>query len=304
MSSPRDGSSSGEDDPGDGSGASSNLQSDDAPADGDEGGPDELGSGSSGPDERNSGLSGPDERNPGSSGPRPTASDGGDESKQGYGPLALVRRFRQSDHGAVVFVREMLSSAAIVLAIGLVLFAISGVWPPMVAIESGSMEPHMQKGDLVFIMDEGRLAPDAAHADTGVVTARAGEDADYRNFDGYGDVVVFKPDGSAYQTPIIHRAMFWVEKGENWYDEANPEYLVADSCSELRNCPAPNSGFITKGDANPRYDQSDWMGQDPVKPSWVRGTAEVRVPWLGWVRLKFSGAASLAPGLAPSPVTV
>nr|WP_210425005.1 S26 family signal peptidase [Halorussus halobius] len=213
-------------------------------------------------------------------------------------------RFRRSDHDAVVFVREMLSSVAIVLAIGLVLFAVSGVWPPMVAIESGSMEPHMQKGDLVFIMEEGRLAPDAAHGDTGIVTARAGERVDYRNFDGYGDVVVYRPDGSSYETPIIHRAMFWVEKGENWYDEANEQYLQADSCEALRNCPAPNSGFITKGDANPSYDQSDYMGKDPVKPSWIRGTAEVRVPWLGWIRLTFSGAASLAPGLSSGGLSV
>jgi signal peptidase len=220
------------------------------------------------------------------------ATDGG-EREEGTGPLALVRRFRQSDNEVVVFVREMLSSAAIVLAIGLLLFAISGVWPPMVAIESGSMEPQMQKGDLVFIMDKGRLVPDAAQAGTGVVTYQAGQEAGYESFNDHGDVIIYEPDGRDYQTPIIHRAMFWVEEGDNWYDEAEKQHISADSCEELTNCPAPNSGFITKGDNNQFYDQSDAMGpiSDPVKPSWVRGTAEVRVPWLGWVRLQFSGAA-------------
>jgi len=224
------------------------------------------------------------------------ATDGG-EREEGTGPLALVRRFRQSDNEVVVFVREMLSSAAIVLVIGLLLFAISGIWPPMVAIESGSMEPQMQKGDLVFIMDKGRLVPDAAQAGTGVVTYQAGQEAGYESFNDHGDVIIYEPGGREYQTPIIHRAMFWVEEGDNWYDEAEKRHISADSCEELTNCPAPNSGFITKGDNNQFYDQSDSMGpiSDPVKPSWVRGTAEVRVPWLGWVRLQFSGAAYVAP---------
>jgi len=287
MSSPRDGSSS-----------------DDAAPDGDEATDGSLSSSDRPPDdsERSTHSFGADDAQ---SAPNPQYPDGGEQTDPGSGPLALVRRFRTSEHGAVVFVREMLSSAAIVLAIGLVLFAISGVWPPMVAIESGSMEPHMQKGDLVFIMEEGRLAPDAAHGDTGIVTAHAGADAGYNKFNNPGDVIVYKPDGKSYETPIIHRAMFWVEEGENWYDEADEQHLQADSCEQLTNCPAPHAGFITKGDNNGFYDQSSNFGgaiSDPVKPSWVRGTAEVRVPWLGWVRLKFSGAASLAPGLGPAGV--
>jgi len=280
MSSSRDDPSSGEDERADGPRASSGERSDDAAADG----TDRLRA------------------------EREARSDGG-EREQGTGPLALVRRFRSSDNEVVVFVREVLSSAGIVVAIGLLLFAVSGVWPPMVAIESGSMEPHMQKGDLVFIMEEGRLAPAAAQQGTGVVGYQAGKEAGYKTFDDYGDVVVYKPDGSEYATPIIHRARFWVEEGENWYDEANQEYIQVENCEQLTNCPAPNAGFITKGDANPYYDQANGMEiSDPVKPSWIRGTAEVRIPWLGWVRLQFSGAAYLSPAshlsLGTTPLTV
>lgn len=227
---------------------------------------------------------------------RRAASDGGERSQGDHdsGPLSYVRRFRNSDNEAIVFVREMLSSAAIVLAIGLLLFAISGVWPPMVAIESGSMDPHMQKGDLVFIMEEGRLAPAAAQGDTGVVTYQKGQETGYKKFKEPGDVVVYEPDGKSYATPIIHRARFWVDEGENWYKKADKEYIGSsvDNCKELANCPAPNDGFITKGDANQYYDQATRMDiSGPVQPEWIRGTAEVRIPWLGWVRLQFSGAA-------------
>ena len=199
----------------------------------------------------------------------------------------LLARFRDSDHAAVEFLRETAQSVLLVGLLALVLFGASGVWPPMVAVESGSMEPHMQRGDLVFVMDEHRLAPGAATDGTGVVTHRAGESAGYRQLGDYGDVVIYRPDGSRSETPIIHRARFWVNDSENWHDDANPKYLPGDSCAEIQHCPAPNAGFVTLGDANPYYDQAVGRSR-PVRPSWIRGTAEVRVPFLGHLRLALS----------------
>jgi signal peptidase len=175
---------------------------------------------------------------------------------------------------------------SVALVAGL-LFAISGVWPPLVAIESGSMEPNIQTNDLVFVMNEERFAGPGSQGDTGVVPAQAGGRTGYSTFQQPGDVIVYHPDGDTRATPIIHRAMLWVEDGENWYDEADPDYVGgADSCAELTGCPADNAGFITKGDANAGYDQ---VGVDPlsspVRPRWIVGTAEARVPLLGNIRL-------------------
>lgn len=208
------------------------------------------------------------------------------------GPLDQLRWLATTDHPWVRFVREVLSSAAIVLLIGFILFAISGVWPPLVAVESGSMDPHMHRGDLVFVMDESRLIPDDAVAGTGVVTYQDAITTDYRSFGSYGDVIVYDPPDDR-GPPIIHRARFWVDTGENWYDRADPDYISASRCGDspneqLQNCPAPHAGFITRGDANPAYDQVSGIGTGPVKPSWIKGTAEVRIPYLGYVRLKFA----------------
>ncbi|MFB6266831.1 MAG: S26 family signal peptidase [Halodesulfurarchaeum sp.] len=206
------------------------------------------------------------------------------------GPLPALRWIRRTDNGFVVFLREILVSALVVTMIGVLLFAISGVWPPMVAVESGSMEPHLQRGDLVFVMDEHRLVPSFAVAGTGIVPANVGEDHDYRNFGGFGDVIVYQPYGNGGNTPVIHRARIWIEEGENWYDEADRDFIEADSCEELAYCPAPYAGFITKGDnpvSNDYYDQVRGIS-NPVRPAWIRGTAEVRIPWLGWVRLAVS----------------
>lgn len=208
---------------------------------------------------------------------------------------SLLTQFRTAETGPLMFVRELLTSVATVAAVGLLLFAVSGVWPPMVAVESGSMEPNMQKGDLIFVTEPGRYMPDYDTAETGVVTYRTGEAEDYRTFGDYGSVVVYK-NPSTFGPPIIHRARFWVDDGENWYDQANKEYINADSCEELLNCPAPHGGFVTKGDNNPYYDQANGISE-PVKPEWLVGTARLRIPYLGWVRLGFSGAAVGTPGV-------
>ena len=209
---------------------------------------------------------------------------GGDrpESAVGWIRWALV-----TDQPTVEFVRELLVSVLGVVLVGLLLFAASGIWPPMVAVESGSMEPHMYRGDLVFVMEEHRLAPDIATGTTGVVTYRTAEGGDgYRKFGDYGDVIVFEANGGR-STPVIHRARFWVEEGENWVAMANAAYLPSGSCSSLPNCPAPHAGFITKGDNNDRYDQVAGIS-GPVRPAWIKGTAEFRIPWLGYVRLSFA----------------
>lgn len=209
---------------------------------------------------------------------------------------SLIYRFRHDREGALMWIREMLSSVAIVLVIGLLLFGISGVWPPMVAVESGSMEPNMEVGDLVFVTEPGRLAPDAATNDIGVVTYEEGRSADYRTFGSYGSVVIYRPPGRT-ASPIIHRAMFHVEEGENWYDRADDEYHNAAGCAELRHCPAPHSGFITLGDNNGAYDQANGLAA-PVRAEWVTGVARVRVPYLGYVRLIASGQAELGDVIA------
>ncbi|WP_313693103.1 S26 family signal peptidase [Halorarum halobium] len=206
-----------------------------------------------------------------------------------------LRRFLHADSGPLLFVREVLSSALAVALVGLLLFAVAGVWPPMVAVESESMEPHMHPGDLVFMTEPDRFAPSFAVGDTGVVTAETGATEEFRSFDGYGSVVIYQtPERAARgQSPIIHRAMFHVEEGENWYDEANPAYVNGESCQAIRYCPAPHAGFITKGDNNAKYDQAlDFAG--PVRSDWIRGIAQVRIPYLGWVRLVFSGTVTPA----------
>lgn len=193
--------------------------------------------------------------------------------------------FLTTDTQPAASIREFTRTIFITILIIAILFAISGVWPPMVSIESGSMEPDITRGDLIYIVEEPRYSSDDnTHANTGVVTHRTGSETGYKSFNGYGDVIIYHPNGDQQRIRIIHRSMFWVNESENWYSKANPKYLDGENCGEVPNCPAPHDGFITKGDANDHYDQVKHIST-PVRPEWVVGTAEVKIPYLGYVRL-------------------
>ncbi|MEZ3142324.1 S26 family signal peptidase [Halobaculum sp. MBLA0143] len=168
----------------------------------------------------------------------------------------------------------------------------TGVWPPLVAVESGSMEPALSAGDLVIVTEPGRFAAAAATAD-GVVTARQGRDRGHRSFGAPGSVVVYSPPGRT-GPPVVHRVQFRVAAGENWYDRADPSAVTAEDCAELRHCPAPHDGFVTKGDDNRRYDQATGLAP-PVRASWLRGVARGSVPYLGCLRLALAGDSCLRP---------
>jgi signal peptidase len=206
---------------------------------------------------------------------RGPGNQGNNDSSDGTGTWSL-------------FARDMLTSALAVPVVDAYLFAVSGVWPPLVAVESGSMQPNMERNDLVFVMEEHRFAGAQAVDSTGVVTTAGGNGSDYTKFGKPGDVIVYRPDGRQDTTPIIHRAMLWAEAGENWVARADPAHLGSDTtCEVVQYCPAEESGFITKGDNNGHYDQvRPSQLSRPVKPEWVVGTAEVRVPGLGWLRLR------------------
>nr|WP_245779410.1 S26 family signal peptidase [Halostagnicola kamekurae] len=203
----------------------------------------------------------------------------------------LFRWFLKTDDGTVMMVRDVLTSVAIVAAIGLVLFAVSGIWPPLVAVESGSMHPNMQEGDLIFVVGEDRFVGENPVDGTGVVTLENGQESGYDKFGKAGDVVVFQPGGNERATPVIHRAHFWVEEGDNWVEQADPAIIGEDTtCSEVESCPADHAGFITKGDHNSGYDQQTGLGassDEIVKPEWITGKASFRIPWLGNIRLLF-----------------
>lgn len=227
------------------------------------------------------------------------------------------------------FVKDLIFVVVVVGTISLLSQLILGVWTPMVAVESGSMVPNLNIGDIIVVQGASRTA---------VIPWEVAEETGYKAFNLPGDVILYRPYGKETlnlldqikmllgrppsadkATPIIHRALNYVDEGEPMW-EGGPA--------------APFSGYITKGDHNEVIDQQAGnifgianesyirehqdeireVGKDsiyldrntglviykldndtyvgegisyltPVKEDWVIGVARARIPLVGYVRL-------------------
>ena len=184
----------------------------------------------------------------------------------------LVAQFRKSDHWAVSLARDLLWIVTVVGGVALVLFLICGTWPAVVTIESQSMAPHMNVGDLVIVVQKDRYGTFETWADGNV--------SGILKFQDYGDVIIYKPNGITTVHPIIHRAI---------------QYVDAGTVTEMKgmklssNYTTLHSGYITWGDNNRYPDQLasyPGIGQiEPVKNEWIIGKALFTVPLVGYLPL-------------------
>lgn len=187
-----------------------------------------------------------------------------DASKSEEQPL--IERFRKSDHPAASLARDLLWVACVVGGIALLLFLVSGTWPAVVTIESGSMLPEMQIGDLVFVVAADRFGP--------LVTTEEGKETGHLSFGHPGDVIIFRPNDNDQVHPIIHRALI---------------RITAEEAAELLAFENTHGGIVTQGDNNPVPDQVTTypgIGRiEPIKDEWIIGKAVFRVPLVGYLPL-------------------
>jgi signal peptidase I len=100
--------------------------------------------------------------------------------------------------------------AVLILAIVLVgMFIYTGVWPPLVVVESQSMQ-HGDQASSIGVIDTGDLVfVQAAPQRSDIVTYIEGRASGYSTYGDYGDVIIFHPNADTSVTPIIHRAILW-----------------------------------------------------------------------------------------------
>ena len=183
--------------------------------------------------------------------------------------------FWKSEEQIPSAVREIASVLVTVGAVVAVLLIICGTWPAIVTIESESMVPHMNVGDLVLVVAGDRYGT--------LQSLEEGNSSGYEKFGMPGDVIIYRPNGNTELHPIIHRAMFWVEEGEE---------IVVTAGQRTGTYTAPHAGYITKGDNNPVIDQVGWSNYrnlggpiEPVKKEWIIGKAMYQVPLVGYLPL-------------------
>lgn len=186
-----------------------------------------------------------------------------------------ITAFWRSEEQIPSAVREIVSVLVTVGAVVAVLLIVCGTWPAIVTIESESMVPHMNVGDLVLVVAADRYG--------NLQSLEEGNVSGYEKFEMPGDVIIYRPNGNTELHPIIHRAMTWVEEGDQ---------VTITAGMRTMNYTAPHAGYITKGDNNPVIDQVGWSNYrnlggpiEPVKKEWIIGKAMYSVPLIGYLPL-------------------
>ena len=226
------------------------------------------------------------------------------------------------------WVRDTLVLVAIFAVFLGALYVYTGTWPPAVIVESGSM---MHADNEVSYGRIGTIDPGDL-----VLVKRVGSVEDVQTLveggpthDGKaGDVIVYFPSNDRARTPIIHRAVAYVEilgdagnptgyrvrwnadapcEGGAAKDPADAHWCVYDRNGILipsvpvdqpQNRGPPRayrpvaSGFMTKGDnpaTNAQTDEVAGISPAPVPLAWIEGKARGELPWLGLVKLALAG---------------
>jgi signal peptidase len=177
-----------------------------------------------------------------------------------------IKRFAEKHPVIYDYVKDVVFSLAAMATIAAILYVYAGIWPPMVSVNGISMCPNMENGDLVFIQSLDRGTIQTYDNSTSI---------NYKTFNNYGDVIVYKPYGDSSKPLVIHRAIRWIEQGQVMYTDR--------ACDHL----APTSGYITLGDNNNGvYDQKvqSICYDQPVRKEWILGIARFKLPYLGRLR--------------------
>tara|TARA_B100000767_G_C19769861_1_gene539379 strand:- start:2310 stop:3278 length:969 start_codon:yes stop_codon:yes gene_type:complete len=115
-------------------------------------------------------------------------------------------------------VREIILAAGMIALLVLAMWAHTGSMPPLVVVESNSMQ-HDSSGE-VGTIDAGDLVLVHSPENNIIITFAEATSPDSQHF-GYeslgmeGDVIIYERNGESESTPIIHRALFKIEIGQS-----------------------------------------------------------------------------------------
>lgn len=110
-------------------------------------------------------------------------------------------------------VRDAIVAALIVAVILGAMYLYAGVWPPLVVVESSSMQ-HSDDVSSLGVIDTGDMVfQQTAATRESIVTYLEGRANGYATYGDYGDVIIFRKVGAA--TPIIHRAIMYISLHAN-----------------------------------------------------------------------------------------
>ncbi len=227
------------------------------------------------------------------------------------------------------WIREALLAGGLIAVLISVLVLMTGSWPPMVVIESNSMQ-HDANGEVGSI-DAGDLVLVMADERKDIITFVEATEIGWE-YEGYeshgmpGDVIIYQKNGGS-DTPVIHRALLEVVENPSggwdvpgttlrnvtsvtWTFEILCPYHGGDYNLKIEDWDPVHAGYLTKGDNNDcMIDQpaANTQSQGPglsdengnpvqtTKGEWVIGVAGAEIPWVGSIKLGLSDNSQSVP---------
>jgi signal peptidase I len=104
---------------------------------------------------------------------------------------------------------EPVVALAILVLLIVALYAYTQNWPPVYVIESDSMQHG--SNDVVGLINTGDLVLAQKVPTSQIVPYMQGLQTGYSTYGEYGDVLLYYPNGDTTSTPIIHRALLYLE---------------------------------------------------------------------------------------------
>ncbi len=111
-------------------------------------------------------------------------------------------------------IKDVIIAFIIVIIIIGSIYLYTGNWPPVVVVESNSMQ-HSNDESYLSVIDTGDLVlVKKIDGRNDVVTYMEGLRTGHETYSEFGDVLIFRKNGYTDTTPVIHRAIIWVEYNE------------------------------------------------------------------------------------------
>ena len=230
---------------------------------------------------------------------------------------------------ALLILRDIGLALLVVLLVFLVMWAYSGVWPPIVVVESSSMQ-HDDFSGSVGVIDTGDLVlVQHANSPSEIETWASGRCSGHETYGKPGDVIIYNQKGGG-DKPIIHRALIWLEfnttsnngfdipdlecekwvYGVNWWigdstTNETPPYNLDETVilnitwdHGVRHVRLLLSSYLaeikddggwTDGGFLALGDNNQNVDANLIKHEWVIGRARGELPWFGLIKLTVTG---------------
>ncbi len=229
---------------------------------------------------------------------------------------------------ALLVLRDVGIALLVVFLVFVALWAYSGVWPPIVVVESSSMQ-HDDFSSSVGVIDTGDLViVQNTNSIKEVETYVQGKCSGHSTYGDSGDVIIYNERGGG-DKPIIHRALIYLEfntttnnsfdvpslecdkwvSGVNWWGYSpglvsEPRNISTSLTIRLNSAYRNFNVTLNLGTLlNDIKTDDDWndggfiaMGDNNdhpdgslIKHDWIIGKGRGELPWFGLIKLSVSG---------------